>query len=80
MYWEFYEKGFSQAVRQGDWKAVRKFEPTGAVTTELYNLKDDLSETDDLAGRNPERVQAMQNLMKQAHTRPKNNRFQAPEL
>ena len=24
LYWEFHERGFSQAVRMGDWKAVRK--------------------------------------------------------
>lgn len=80
LYWEFYEKGFSQAVRQGDWKAIRQFGPNGAVKTELYNLKNDLAEANDLAERYPERVQALQALMKQAHTRPENERFKAPEL
>ena len=38
MYWEFHERGFQQAVRMGNWKAVRlaKDKPL-----ELYNLADD---------------------------------------
>ena len=41
MYWEFHERGFQQAVRMGNWKAVRlaKDKPL-----ELYNLADDPTE------------------------------------
>lgn len=48
LYWEFRGK---QAVRKGDWKAVR-LSPGQQV--ELYNLADDLAETRDLSAENPE--------------------------
>jgi len=35
-YWEFHEKGFEQAVRMGDWKAVRH---GTKMPIELYDLK-----------------------------------------
>ena len=38
LYWEFHERGFQQAVRMGDWKAVR---PQAGAPLELYNLKPD---------------------------------------
>jgi arylsulfatase A-like enzyme len=38
LYWEFHERGFQQAVRMGDWKAVR---PQAGEPLELYNLKAD---------------------------------------
>ena len=37
LYWEFHERGFQQAVRMGDWKAVR---PQAGEPLELYNLAD----------------------------------------
>ena len=40
------------SVRQGDWELIRRFEPHPKYpeTVELYNLKDDLGETRNLAG------------------------------
>ena len=53
-YWELHESGPSlQAVRFGDWKAVKNG-PSAAV--ELYDLKADPGETTDLAAKNPEAV------------------------
>src|SRR5439155_20866676 len=49
LYWEFHEKGSKQAVRMGDWKAVR-LEPNKPL--ELYNLQSDLGETKDVADKN----------------------------
>lgn len=51
--------GSKHAIRQGPWKLVMN----GKDKPELYNLKDDLGEQNDLAGQQPERVEAMQ----QAH-------------
>jgi uncharacterized sulfatase len=65
LYWEFYERGGSQAVRRGDWKAVRSPMHTGPI--ELYNLAEDLGEARDVAGQHPDRVQAMQQIMEEAH-------------
>ena len=41
------------AIRRGDWKLIEWFEDQ---RLELFNLKNDLSETTDLASREPERV------------------------
>ena len=43
-------------IRDGDWKLIQYFEDN---TLELYNLKDDLSETTNLAEKNPEKTQAL---------------------
>jgi arylsulfatase A-like enzyme len=63
LYWEFYEGGFKQAVRAGDWKAVRKG-LQGKV--ELYNLRDDLRETRDVADQNPDVVKRVEEILRTA--------------
>ena len=62
-YWEFHEDGFKQAVRTGDWKAVR-LAPTQPL--ELYNLKLDLGETNNLALKRPAIVKKMEQLLREA--------------
>lgn len=67
LYWEFYERGGKQAVRQGDWKAVRlPWGPNGR--TELYNLSDDIGELHDIADQHPDKVKQLEGLMEKAHT------------
>jgi arylsulfatase A-like enzyme len=57
--------GFRQAVRKGDWKAVRY----GAESKiEIYNLIDDINETTNLAADHPDLVEEMAGLMKEART------------
>lgn len=65
LYWEFYEREFEQAVRMGDWKAVRHGlnQPL-----ELYNLKDDLYEKNDIAAQKPDVVKKIENYLKTART------------
>ncbi|NQT12865.1 MAG: arylsulfatase, partial [Planctomycetes bacterium] len=65
LYWEFYEQGSKQAVRKGNWKAVRQ--PMFTGKTELYDLSADLGEEDDVAGDHPEMVAKMEAIMKEAH-------------
>jgi arylsulfatase A-like enzyme len=50
LYWEFFEKGFQQAARWKNWKAVRR--KKGAAL-ELYDLAKDLGESADLASDHP---------------------------
>lgn len=45
------------AMREGDWKLIEFFDEG---TAELYNLKADLSERENLAAAEPERLKAMQ--------------------
>jgi arylsulfatase A-like enzyme len=56
-YWRF---GAQRAIRHGDWKLV--VGRGGGPTPELYNLADDLSETRNLAGANPEKAQELEKL------------------
>jgi arylsulfatase A-like enzyme len=57
LYWHTARGAKPQGViREGDFKLIIK----AKGKTELYNLKEDLSETTDLAASQPERVQAMQ--------------------
>ncbi|MFZ4985273.1 MAG: arylsulfatase [Blastocatellia bacterium] len=65
LYWEFFERGFDQALRVGDWKAVRRG-PEGPI--ELYDLKTDPGETTDLAGRNPKMLRRVGDLLSRART------------
>jgi arylsulfatase A len=65
LYWEFHEKGFSQAIRMSDWKAVRNAKATNPI--ELYNLKDDPAETKNIAAQHADIVARMNELMKSSH-------------
>jgi arylsulfatase A-like enzyme len=64
-YWELHEGKPLQAVRQGDWKAVRK---GAGASMELYDLKADCGEQQDLASQHPDIVAKMQAIMKSART------------
>lgn len=64
-YWEFYERGGKQAVRFGNWKAIRKPMFTGEI--ELYDLKKDIGEAHNLADANPAVVAQAAKLMAEYH-------------
>jgi len=61
LYWEL---SGQQAIRMGDWKAIRK--RLGKI--ELYNLADDLGEQNDLADKQPDMVARMEKLFETART------------
>ena len=69
LYWEFHEQGGKQAVRQGNWKAV-KLQVFGSEkpTIELYDLRVDVGEENNIAALNPEKVKELEELMNSAHT------------
>ncbi|HYO80004.1 MAG TPA: sulfatase-like hydrolase/transferase, partial [Bryobacteraceae bacterium] len=52
LYWEFHEKGFSQAIRFGQWKAVRRGSRSAPV--EVYDIIKDPGETLNVAAARPE--------------------------
>lgn len=76
LYWEFYENGFKQAVRKGDWKAIRFYKGEKPDRTELYNLAADVSEKNDLSKVNPDQVKEMEALMDEAHKPSESKLFQ----
>lgn len=69
LYWEFHEKGGRQAIRKGDWKAVKYDVLKNAdAPMELYNLKEDLGEENNVAQFHPEIVSEMQAIFDTART------------
>jgi arylsulfatase A-like enzyme len=65
LYWEFHERGFDQAARIGDWKAVRH---GLKKPIELYDLKSDPAETTDVADKRPDMVRRFEEYLKTART------------
>jgi arylsulfatase A-like enzyme len=65
LYWEFFERGFDQAVLLGDWKGIRNG-VDGPI--QLYNLKTDLGEKDNVADKNADVVAKIDGIMKSART------------
>jgi arylsulfatase A-like enzyme len=65
LYWEFHEGGSQQAVRTGDWKAIRS--KLGAPL-QLYNLRTDLGEQHDVAARHPEVIARIEAYLRTART------------
>ena len=60
-YWELHEGSSLQALRFGDWKAVRNG-PSKPI--ELYDLKTDLAESKNLAFEKPDLIAKAESLMK----------------
>lgn len=77
LYWE-YARGnrLQRALRKGDWKLIEQPQNPNAKSSanrvELYNLRADLGERNDLSKEHPDIVKEMQTLMDQAHAPPRN--------
>lgn len=65
LYFEIYEPFFQQAVRWGDWKGYRL---GTAAPLELYNLKADPSEANNVAVANPDIVKQIETILAAEHT------------
>ncbi|WP_406684706.1 arylsulfatase [Seonamhaeicola sp. MEBiC1930] len=69
LYWEFHERGGRQAVRMGDWKAVRyNVLKNPEAPLELYNLSNDIGEKNNLSEKHPEIAGEMKLIMTEART------------
>ena len=71
LYWEFASYGGYQAVRLGDWKAIRPRLKKKDTEIELYNLADDLGEKTNVAAEQPEVVKKAAETMTAQHVRSK---------
>lgn len=68
LYWEFHEQGGRQAVRQGNWKAVRlKAAGNPDALVELYDLSKDPGETTNITPKFPEKAKELGQIMNRAH-------------
>ena len=64
LYWEYHAFGAMQAVRDGNWKAVRlgaRETPDGPI--QLFDLETDVAESQDVAAEHPEVVARMDSVM-----------------
>lgn len=64
LYWEFHENGGVQAVRKGNWKAVKlnaASHPEGEI--ELYDLSNDPQEQKNLANQFPDKANELIKLI-----------------
>ena len=68
LYWEFPSYGGQQALRMGNWKAVRQNIFKKGIQTELYNLETDPSESNDLSSEHPALLKEMAKLMQEARS------------
>jgi len=63
MYWEFFERGFKQAVRYGKWKAVKI-----KGNMELYDLSNDIGEQNNVVNKHPEIVKIIEDYLANCRT------------
>jgi arylsulfatase A-like enzyme len=81
LYWEFHESGGRQAIRRGDWKLIKMnvSDPRKTIT-ELYNIKDDPEEKNNLAQSNSRIVRELDELMSSARTESAVFKFSSPTI
>jgi arylsulfatase A len=65
LYWEFHEGGFRQAVRHGNWKAIR-LAPRQPL--ELYDVVKDPAERSNVARDHPDVVARIESYLQSART------------
>tara|TARA_S200000501_G_C20864988_1_gene761490 strand:- start:1134 stop:2654 length:1521 start_codon:yes stop_codon:yes gene_type:complete len=80
LYWEFPAYGGQQAIRINQWKGIKKNLLKGPSKLDLYNLKNDPKELNNIANKNPEIINRMERLLKQAHTKASIEKFNMPYL
>ena len=69
LYWEFHSYGNAQAIRMGDWKGIRlKVKNNPNAPIQLFNLKKDIGETNNIAANHPDIIRHITKLFKKAHT------------
>ncbi len=68
LFWEFHGYGGQQAVRQGQWKALRRDLHKGKKVLELYDLKADPSETKNVAAENADVAKRLEKVLDTGRT------------
>ncbi|MEZ4826375.1 MAG: arylsulfatase [Bacteroidia bacterium] len=69
LYWEFHEKGGRVAIRKGKWKAVKyDYNSSPNAPFELYDLSQDVGETQNVATQFPEILTEMEQILRTART------------
>ena len=67
LFWDFNGYGGQQAVRYGDWKGGSRNTSNGNRALELYDLRRNPGERDDVAWANPKIVQEIERILLANH-------------
>ncbi len=68
LYFEFPERSGQVAIRIGDWKGVKSNMKTDKnAPWEIYDLKNDVRETNDVAAQHPELAKQFEEILQQQH-------------
>lgn len=80
LFWEYPEYGGQVAIRMGDWKVVRQNlkSKKKEATLELYNLKEDSSESNNIAHLHPNIIKKAETIFKREHQNAEIERFRIP--
>lgn len=76
LYWEFYEGGFSQAVRFSKWKYIYSEKNKQNPKWELFDLENDRTESNNLAEINLSKLNEMKAIAQKSHTKSEHKLFQ----
>ncbi|MEG1905618.1 MAG: DUF4976 domain-containing protein, partial [Bacteroidales bacterium] len=69
LYWEFHEMNGRQAIRKGNWKAMRQnISSKNGPVFELYDLSKDLHEDNNVADQYPEIAAELDNMLDSVRT------------
>ena len=79
-YWEFHAHNGQQALRLGNWKAIRKNILQGNMEIELYNLENDIQEQNNVAAQHPGLVKQIEEIFKAEHVEATIERFKMEAL
>ncbi|WP_245224754.1 arylsulfatase [Pseudozobellia sp. WGM2] len=81
MYWEFPSYGGQIAIRIGDWKVVRQnLTNNKPATLELYDLKKDPTEQNNVAEQHPEIIDRAIEIFKEQRETPELEHFKMPAI
>lgn len=79
LYWEFPGYGGQVAIRMGDWKLVRQhLKDKEKPTLELYNLKEDPTESNNVAEEHPDIVEKAAAIFEKERENAEIERFRIP--
>jgi len=80
-YWEFPEYGGQIAIRKGNWKGIaREIKERNEVRFELYDLKKDPLEENDLAPQYPGVIEEFMGIIRKEHTEAEIEKFRMTPL
>lgn len=75
LYWETFENGYWQAVRQDNWKYIYLKPRNAKERIELYDLEKDPTESQNLATEKPKKLKELQVLAEKLHSKAEHPNF-----